>query len=326
MNEDNQYTGADAFVQALAQLTESSKNMRREAVNTISESLLQYTRAIAESANEVMVSAMASAMEAMAAMIDSLKESASQTQMSNLALLGVFEWCFYSVVSPEDVEFSGNKLMQKLHGFLDCNDEASREEVDEFVSGLFPDAIIENIAAETMKYLEKPEQEKISRAIMHYKEERYYEAASLLAGLIDSYNIKQNLIDIDSGKCGDQKIKQGWGAFVMVFDNNLAEQFKGQTFNGSNREERFLGFVDSIKQDWRDNKLLMPYVNLAFCLLQFFDANDWRNYPELPLNLNRNWLMHGMYDLDDITEIDCKKLFLICNRLAALYSTLPDQD
>jgi len=32
--------------------------------------------------------------------------------------------------------------------------------------------------------------------------------------------------------------------------------------------------------------------------------------------------MHGMYDIDDITKIDCVKLLLMLNQLSDLYSKL----
>lgn len=51
--------------------------------------------------------------------------------------------------------------------------------------------------------------------------------------------------------------------------------------------------------------------------------SDWKNYPNnKPEVINRHWLMHGMYDIEDITKADCIKLMLMLNQLSELYGTL----
>lgn len=64
-----------------------------------------------------------------------------------------------------------------------------------------------------------------------------------------------------------------------------------------------------------DKNVGFEFLNIAYPLLIFFNDNDWKEYPNKPDIINRNWLMHGMCNYDDVTKSDCVKLFLLYYQL-----------
>lgn len=223
-----------------------------------------------------------------------------------------------------------SSLQNAILNFVKSNRKATIREIDEYISKQFTRKMVKNIEQEMGNYLGEKDRTKLHQAIMDYLAKRYFDSANLLAGLIDSQSIKQNLLDIENGKYlpdenGNQNISQGWRAFYIVFKNNFTEYFGGESFNGNTRKDSrqkgFDNFIESVKPGMLDNyEITIPFLHLSFCLLKFFDDSNWKNYPNnKPQVINRHWLMHGMYDIEDISKADCLKLLLILNQLSKLY-------
>ena len=255
----------------------------------------------------------------------------NESLINNLVLLGEYGWCCYSISSTNE-DLSNAKLLNGLINFLKTNEDVTTKEIDEYISKYFTRKILNNISQETDKYLDIADKKKLHQAMIAYRGKRYFDCSNLLSGLIDSQSIKQNLADINNGKYlpdanGNQNVSQGWRAFHIVFKNNFAGYFGNESFNGNSkkasREKGFEDFIEKVKPDLHNYKITVPFLNLSYCLLKFFDDSDWKNYPNnKPEVINRHWLMHGMYDIEDITKADCIKLLLMLNQLSELYSIL----
>lgn len=251
--------------------------------------------------------------------------------INNLGLLGNYGWCSYTI-SSQNEDLSNAKFLNGVAKLLQENPDVTTKEIDEYNSKYFTRKVINNILQETDKYLDASDKKKLNQAMTAYRGKRYFECSNLLAGLIDSQSIKQNLADIKNGKYppdekGNQNISQGWRAFQIVFQNNFTIYFGNESFNGNSkkasREKGFEDFVEKVTPNLHNYKITVPFLNLSFCLLRFFDDSDWKNYPNnKPEVINRHWLMHGMYDIEDITKADCIKLMLMLNQLSELYGTL----
>lgn len=121
-----------------------------------------------------------------------------------------------------------------------------------------------------------------------------------------------NISKIDSDPLG-AKLK---GAFNI--DVGAGKQLRSAV----EREEKFEIFIDEIKNNLSNYETKIPILLLASCLIKFFEDSNWKNYPQKPEVINRHWLMHGMYDIDDITKSDCIKLLLMLNQLTDIYTKI----
>ena len=263
-------------------------------------------------------------------------DSYKEILIKNITLFGELEWCCYNVplkkIGTEITmkNIGDSSLQNAILNLVKSNRKATIREIDEYISKQFTRKMVKNIEQEMGNYLGEKDRTKLHQAIMDYLAKRYFDSANLLAGLIDSQSIKQNLLDIENGKYlpdenGNQNISQGWRAFYIVFKNNFTEYFGGESFNGNTRKDSrqkgFDNFIESVKPGMLDNyEITIPFLHLSFCLLKFFDDSNWKNYPNnKPQVINRHWLMHGMYDIEDISKADCLKLLLILNQLSKLY-------
>ena len=52
------------------------------------------------------------------------------------------------------------------------------------------------------------------------------------------------------------------------------------------------------------------------------NRSNWqdKHNGKIPSSINRHWLVHSMYDYDDIKRADCIKLFCILFQMVELYS------
>lgn len=256
--------------------------------------------------------------------------------IKNIAIFGELEWCCYNVpLKKKDIEITmknidESSLQNAILNFIKNNKGATVKEIDEYISKQFTRKIVKNIELELEDYLCEQDRIKLHQAIIDYMAKRYFDCANILAGLIDSQSIKQNLLDIENGKYlpdenGNQNVSQGWRAFYIVFKNNYVDYFDGESFNGNSRKESrekgFDDFIKNVKPNMLNNyEITIPFLHLSFCLLKFFDDSNWKNYPNnKPQVINRHWLMHGMYDIEDISKADCLKLLLMLNQLSKLY-------
>ncbi len=264
------------------------------------------------------------------------KRFADGVLLYRLQTLGYLEWCcideWVHMDQSDENEWSFSSMVLLK---LEREENFSPDKLDRYIGRRFSKEIIRSIEEDTALYLEKSDVEKLKRAMVDFRARRYMDSANLLAGLIDSQSIKQELYDIDHNKYCldnyDQKngipnFSQGWKAFHIVFSNNFSKYFDGEKFNGKGKKDRqdgFNNFVNNIKGKMPSDDNITSIVALSFCLLRFFDESNFKDYPEyIPSSINRHWLMHGMYDLDDITRYDCIKLLLMLNQIAKLYSKL----
>lgn len=245
----------------------------------------------------------------------------------NLSVLGELEWCYLEIEELDDSELL-DLAPSYLKEYLNDNEHSSIKDIDEYVTKFFTKKIINNITDRTIINLDTNDIRKLEQAMIDFRARRYLDCANLLASLIDSQSIKQELYDMKNGRYGGNPINvsQGWKAFFIVFRNDLSKYFDGKTFSGSGkkttRENGFKEFIEEVKSDLSDYKTKIPILLLASCLIKFFDDSNWENYPQKPEVINRHWLMHGMYDMDDITKSDCIKLLLMLNQLTSIYAKL----
>lgn len=254
--------------------------------------------------------------------------------IDNISILGKYGWCYLLIDEIMDDRINDLEFPRQLKSSME-NNEIDISYIDTYVMKAFTKNVIMSIVENTKLNLDEKDVVKLEKAMINYRARRYYDCASLLSGLIDSQSIKQELFDYKNEKYKpdingniNKNIDQGWNAFAIVFRNNFSKYFNDQKFIGKNRNNKtksdhFEEFVNDIKYDFTDIIITVQIINLAYCLLTFFGDSKWVNYPDnKPEIINRNWLMHGMYDIDDITKIDCVKLLLMLNQLSDLYSKL----
>lgn len=244
-----------------------------------------------------------------------------------LSILGELEWCYWGVEELED-----SKLWEMsptyLREYVDKNKDASIKDIDSYIAKYFSKKIIISIADRIVLNLDEKDIKKIEQAMIDFRARRYLDCANLLASLIDSQSIKQEMDDLKKGRYGGypDNITQGWQAFYIVFRNDLSKYFDGKVFVGKGkketREKGFKEFMEEVKADLSDYETKLPILLLASCLIKFFEDSNWKNYPQKPEVINRHWLMHGMYDIDDITKSDCIKLLLMLNQLTDIYAKI----
>lgn len=245
----------------------------------------------------------------------------------DISVLGELEWCYLEIEELEDSDLL-DLTPSYFREYLDDNEHASIKDIDEHVTKFFTKKIIDNITDRTILNLDINDKQKLEQAMIDFRARRYLDCANLLASLMDSQSIKQELYDLKNGRYGGNPINvsQGWQAFFIVFRNDLSKYFDGKSFNGSGkkatRENGFKEFIGEVKSDLSDYETKIPILLLASCLINFFDDSNWKNYPQKPEVINRHWLMHGMYDIDDITKSDCIKLLLMLNQLTNIYAKL----
>lgn len=250
-----------------------------------------------------------------------------ESLLFNLSVLGELEWCYLEIEELEDSDLL-DLAPSYLKKYLDDNEHGSIKDIDKYVTKFFTRKIIDNITNRTILNLDTNDRQKLNQAMIDFRARRYLDCANLLASLIDSQNIKQELYDLNNGRYGGNPINvsQGWQAFFIVFRNDLSKYFDGKSFNGSGkkttREKGFKEFIEEVKSDLSDYRTKIPIILLASCLIKFFDDSNWQSYPQKPEVINRHWLMHGMYDMADITKSDCIKLLLILNQLTNIYAKL----
>ena len=248
-----------------------------------------------------------------------------ESLLLELSIFGELEWCYWGVHELDDSKL-WDMSPTYLKEYLDENKNASVKDIDAYITKYFTKKIIISIADRTALNLDKNDSKKFNQAMIDFRARRYLDCANLLASLIDAQSIKQEIFDMNNNKYRDApaNIAQGWQAFSIVFYNDLAEFFDGKDFKAKRgdkkkREEKFEIFIDEIKNNLSNYETKIPILLLASCLIKFFEDSNWKNYPQKPEVINRHWLMHGMYDIDDITKSDCIKLLLMLNQLTDIY-------
>lgn len=253
--------------------------------------------------------------------------SLKETLFLNLEILGDLEWCYLEIEELEDSDIFDLDFPSQLKEYLETHQQASVKDIDEYIAKRFKKKTIADIANRTIMNLDTNDIDKLKQAMIDYRARRYLDCANLLASLIDAQSIKQELFDLKNNRYVDKiNVAHGWKAFYIVFHNSLSKYFYNKIFNGDGgkvkRENGFNKFIQEIKPHLNEYQKTLPILHISYCLLKFFDDSNWANYPQKPEVINRHWLMHGMYDMDDITKSDCIKLLLMLNELANIYAKL----
>lgn len=145
---------------------------------------------------------------------------------------------------------------------------------------------------------------KVELAFKYYEKEDYYTTALLLASIIDSVSINKDLNNnIDCHGC------YGWKAFIQAFILNN-KSLKKDNFNEKTTKGTAAEIFEKTHLENNVSKSLFQRYIVILSMAVFFDNVDWDKSEKL-VSINRNWLCHGMYKFDDITQADCIKLFFL---------------
>lgn len=324
----------------LKAIGELSAEIAKVALNM--DSVVQNIKKAAESLTEVMRPLVSQIYSE--DFFDNIRKSfklfADGVLISRLETMGMYEWCnideWIKLDSTEVERESGLRYSDMVILKLEREKNFDSDKLDRFIGRKFTKEILRTVEDDTALYLEKNDADKFRKAMVNFRARRYLDSANLLASLIDAQNIKQELFDVSNNKYSlenyDKKhnkpnVSQGWRAFYIVFSNNFAVYFDGEKFNGKSngkdRQDGFTDFVNNIRGKIPSNENITAIVALSFCLLRFFEDSDFTDYPEyIPSAINRHWLMHGMYDIEDVTRYDCIKLLLMLNQISRLYAKL----
>ncbi len=338
-NEDDVYDRLfDAYpgVQRIAELTEGITKLITIDIEPLMNTIKVLEERISEAIRPIYEFSLPVAIENLG---EKFKIFADGALLYRLQSLGILEWCNIDEWIKVDVKEVGEDSILTFSDWvllrLEQEDNFSIDQVDRYVGRRFSKEILKNIEEDTIALLSEKDSNKLKKAMIDFRGRRYLDSANLLASLIDSQNIKQELFDVKTGRYQDKFLKkdstpnvsQGWKSFYHVFSNNFAIHFGGEEFSGDGkqaiREEKFDKFIEQIKGKIPDNETVISIIALSICLFNFFSDSEWTDYPEnKPTVINRHWLMHGMYDLEDVTRYDCIKLLLMLNQISKLYAKL----
>lgn len=167
--------------------------------------------------------------------------------------------------------------------------------------------------------LSQEDKEKFQKTMINFRARRYYDATTLLVGLINAQSIKEVLFH---GKPGDN-ISQGLQALAIAYSNKFSAQLDTSLIKpkSKKREEELTDFIETNKCKEHEAKTLVrKHIALIYSIFAIFHNSDWHDYPHTkPQIINRHWLAHGMYDYDDVKKSDCLKLLFMLNQVASLY-------
>ncbi len=229
---------------------------------------------------------------------------------------GSMGWCIHNIDGVCD-ELSATFFREEKC----CIDDGdtSIAEIDFYIAKQFSKETVDGIVLKTDILLSPEDSNKLHKAMINYRARRYYDAANLLAGLIDAQSIKEIILHDDSKRY----IQQGLPAFTTAYNMRFSEKLDTSSIkcSGKDREEKLAEFIKANKfKNNETDKLIRQHVSLMYAVFAFFHNSNWIGYPaNKPAVINRHWLAHGMYDYDDIKRSDCLKLLLILNQVASLY-------
>lgn len=247
---------------------------------------------------------------------EDLYQQLSDSLIEEHAAAGSIGWCFTNIDGLGDelsfVFFRNGK------SYID-NGDANIADIDSYVTKQFSKEIIDDIALKTEKLLSPEDTVKFQKAMIDFRARRYYDSANLLAGLIDSQNIKEVLFH---GNPGDN-VNQGLQVFAVAYSNKFSSKLDMSSIKpkSKKREDELSNFVEINKKKGREaTSLIKKHIALIYSMFAIFHNSDWHDYPNnKPVIINRHWLAHGMYDYDDVKKSDCLKLLFILNQVASLY-------
>lgn len=233
-------------------------------------------------------------------------------------------WCIERKPKMKNNKILLSKIERKITEYNFISDEIVLE-IDKYANDIITDKAIKDIISETKLY--SSDKAKIDKAYHFFCQNDFYTCSFYLATLIDSQNIKTELKHfLEEG--GDIP-SQCWKSYIRIveyhfakilFDNERIRTDK--LVNGKTRREEFEKLINKInyKNFIGNEDLFINIFAIGYSLLNFFENTDWSKYHnERPAYFNRNWLTHGMYNIDDIERIDCVKLFFLLYSINGLF-------
>lgn len=253
--------------------------------------------------------------------------------IKNYMAFGDVLWCVWNTVEDEPLfshyNLNNGSLPSTLKEIYESGDIEDIEEADKIIFSFMQKEEVESIQKYIQTNLVEKDKIKFRHAITNFENDRFYECAQILCGLIDSQNIKRNL---DKRKENDEyPINQGGSAFSVVLIRELLkdiyEEYNQEEYKQVNdclwKHRKYLEEHLGETKDAKDLKNTLIIINLCCGMNSFFNNYKWTNYPDdKPKIINRNWLMHGMYDYDEIKSTDCIKLMLLLRQIISLYNSL----
>lgn len=248
--------------------------------------------------------------------IDEIASTVNEHLVLLMACWGEIGWCLPKF-KERDIQLG--KVL------VDLKNNVSLDIIDESISECFSERDIESIIILTNKHLANSEIKKLDLTFELYLKHEFFASAVLLAGLIDSISINQFL----KTNTNSENASQCWRCYGRVIQENFGGMYYSGTFPANHpakndkRANDTIDFFKSIKHDVL-NKAEDILIPLSFALLKFYDDSDWQDkqHGNIPSSINRHWLVHSMYDYNDIKRVDCVKLFCMLYQLVELYSIL----
>ena len=195
------------------------------------------------------------------------------------------------------------------------------QNVDTAIDKLFKNRDLLSIYKELILLLagDNDSLKKLNVAIRLFKKKKYYESANILFELIDARSI-QILITRQQSNT-KQGVRSMSKVLKLKFGNFLNMAEADESNNKDAMKELFEKLpeyvaTESFENDW----MAYEVINLAYTFKTLFDSCDWENTNLRPAAINRNCLMHGMYDYDEITRYDCIKILFLLRKLLQVYS------
>lgn len=225
---------------------------------------------------------------------------------------GKYGWAMYDNTTDE-------KFLKPLAEAI-CN-KSRNHNVDTEINKLFRKRDLLSICQELTLLLNEDNDsfKKLNVAIRLFKKKKYYESANILFELIDACSIKilitRQQTNTKQGLRSMSKVlKLKFGNFLNIAEADAPN-------NKSAMKELFEKLpeymaTENFENDW----MAYEVINLAYTFKTLFDDCDWESTDLRPAAINRNYLMHGMYDYDEITRYDCIKILFLLRKLLQVYS------
>lgn len=252
-------------------------------------------------------------------------------------------WCFLGIDFFNEVDIIYGDLTLTNMLINGVSAEMSIKEKNEYICNtLLNDKFegkFEDIFEWIKELLDEKDRQKLNIAIEDYQNGRWFSCANSLIQIIDSLSIKQEIVgiknrDLDSYLLTNPNLvsKQCWISFFRVFLSYFVPIICTENLTKEEKNKMKERDIKIIVQNCKDNfqtldvVKVLPILNLLACMITFFEDVSWENYTvDKPISINRHWLAHGMYNVDDIEKYDCIKLFLILYQLVSVYDRLNNE-
>lgn len=256
--------------------------------------------------------------------------------LSNLKILGEYGWCLFNIDNLQDCKLNTELLINDIVNQIN-NSLLKVEDIDEYIGKLFTKGLLKTIKELTLDNLDIEDKVKLERAFLQYNAGAYLETVYLLFSLIDAQSIKQEIYDYNINNynknfCKNNQFNpiQGWKSFYRTFEHNFSRYFNGASLSKNSKDS--ISLLDDMVKDIKSNftyniEVVCPIIHLSYSLNKTFEDISWANYKtQKPLVINRHWVMHGMYSVNDIDKYDCIKLMLLLYQLSLLYKKVRNKE